>query len=103
MDDLGSYRVPREAQVGREVRMEERRSANRMVLFGVGGILFLCVCLCIGVALLLGSSGFNPLADVGTITLFGDAPTATPRAVARWRADAGAVLDAPCAVTTGSV
>lgn len=79
MDDLGSYRVPREAQLGREVRMEERRSANRMVLFAVGGILLLCVCLCIGVSGLLYSSGFNPLADAGSITFFGGEPTSTPR------------------------
>ena len=79
MDDLGSYRVPREAQVGREVRMEGRRSANRTALFAVGGLLFFCVCLCVGLAVLLPALGFNPLADVGTITLFGPSATATPR------------------------
>lgn len=81
MDDLGSYRVPREAQVGREVLMESRRSANRTALFAVGGILFFCVCLCIGIAVLLPALGFNPVADLGTVTLFGSEPTAVPRVV----------------------
>lgn len=80
MDDLGSYRVPREAQLGREVRMETRRSANRTALIAAGGLLFFCVCLCLGTAVLLNATGFNPLADVGTITLGIGAPTSTPRA-----------------------
>lgn len=79
MDDLGSYRVPREAQLGREIRMEERRSANRLALLGVGGVLLLCVCLCIGIAGVLSQTGFDPFANVGAINIFGGEPTATPR------------------------
>ncbi len=82
MDDLGSYRVPREAQMGREVRLENRRSVNRTALFAIGGILVLCVCMCLGVTILLTQTGFNPLGDV-QINLFDNPPTATPRATAR--------------------
>ncbi len=49
MDDLGGYRVPREAPMGREVRIEQRRSANRTALFAIGGIIVLCVCLGLGI------------------------------------------------------
>lgn len=84
MDDLGSYRVPREAELGREVRLESRRSANRTVLFAVGGIAFLCVCLCVGIGLLATFTGNNPLLPDGiSIDLGGSPATATPRAVAK--------------------
>lgn len=79
MDDLGSYRVPREAELGREVRIETRRSANRTALFAVGGIAFLCVCLCVGVAALAFATGTNPLALGGISIDLGLSPTATPR------------------------
>jgi len=49
MDDLGGYRVPREAPMGREVRIEQRRSANRTALLAIGGIIVLCVCLGLGI------------------------------------------------------
>src|SRR5690349_14663590 len=78
MDDLGSYRVPREAELGREVRIETRRSANRTALFAVGGIALLCVCMCVGLTVLALATGNNPLAGV-TIDL-GLSATATPRA-----------------------
>lgn len=79
MDDLGSYRVPREPEMGREVRLETRRSANRTALLALGGILLLCVCMCAGFALLLSQTGFNPLGDTA-INLLGNEATATPRA-----------------------
>jgi hypothetical protein len=84
MDDLGSYRVPREAELGREVRLETRRSANRTALFAVGGIALMCVCLCFGLVLFATATGNNPLLQDGfSINLGGAAPTATPRASAR--------------------
>lgn len=84
MDDLGSYRVPREAEIGREVRFDTRRSANRTALFAIGGIAFLCVCMCIGVTALLTATGNNPLLPDGlTINLGAPASTATPRASAK--------------------
>lgn len=83
MDDLGSYRVPREAELGREVRMETRRSANRTALFAVGGIAFLCVCLCFGLVVFATATGNNPLLQDGFSINLGEAPTATPRASAK--------------------
>lgn len=84
MNDLGSYRVPREAEFGREIRMDQRRSANRTMLAALGGILLLCVCMCFGVTALATVTGNNPFitADLGLDTLFASA-TATPRASAR--------------------
>lgn len=79
MDDLGSYRVPREAELGREVRIETRRSANRTALLAVGGIAFLCVCLCVGLVGLTFATGTNPLAMAGITIDLGLSPTATPR------------------------
>jgi hypothetical protein len=82
MKDLGSYRVPREAELGREVLIESRRSANRTALFAAGGILLLCVCLCVGVAGLASPWGLNLLGD--SFLAFGGAePTAIPRSSAR--------------------
>jgi hypothetical protein len=81
MNDLGSYRVPREAEMGREVRFESRRNANRTALLAAGGVLLLCVCLCVGIAGLWSQTGFNPLG--GGLALFGGEPTAAPRASAR--------------------
>ncbi|HZQ07012.1 MAG TPA: DUF4352 domain-containing protein [Anaerolineae bacterium] len=49
MDDLGSYRVPREAPMGRELRIEQRRTANKSALIAIGGIIVLCVCLGLGI------------------------------------------------------
>lgn len=84
MDDLGRYRIPREAELGREIRMDQRRSANRTALFAFGGILILCVCMCLGLTVLTAVTGNNPFitADLGLDTLFASA-TATPRASAR--------------------
>ncbi|MBI4671856.1 MAG: DUF4352 domain-containing protein [Chloroflexi bacterium] len=84
MSDLGSYRVPREAELGREIRMDQRRSANRTALLALGGILVLCVCMCLGVGVLATATGNNPFitADLGLDSLFASA-TATPRASAR--------------------
>lgn len=82
MDDLGKYRVPREAKVGREVRIDSRRSANRTALFAAGGILVLCVCMCLGVALLASQTGFNPLEGTN-LNLFGSPATPTARASAK--------------------
>src|SRR4051794_14399073 len=78
MDDLGSYRVPREAEMGRPVRLD-RAGVNRTALLAIGGVLLLCVCMCGGLALLASQTGFNPLGGL-TINLFGSEPTVTPRA-----------------------
>jgi hypothetical protein len=77
MNDLGSYRVPREAEMGREVRMEQRR--NRSILFAIGGIALLCVCLCLGVSMVATVTGNNPFLSVD-LGLGAPAATATPRA-----------------------
>lgn len=83
MDDLGSYRIPREAELGREVRLESRRAVNRTTLFAVGGIFALCVCLCVGIAGLAMATGNNPLGGI-TINLFDEPTAAAPtRATAR--------------------
>lgn len=79
MDDLGSYRVPREAELGREVRFETRKSANRTALLAVGGIAILCVCLCVGLIGLTFATGTNPLSLAGITVDLGLNPTATPR------------------------
>jgi uncharacterized protein DUF4352 len=50
MPDYSQYGVPRPVEVGREVRLEKRHSANRAAIFAVAGVLVLCVCLVIGVA-----------------------------------------------------
>jgi hypothetical protein len=84
MDDLGSYRVPREAELGREVRLETRRSANRTAIFAIGGIAFLCVCLCIGVSLFATATGNNPLLPEGfNIDFAGAPPPPATRATGR--------------------
>lgn len=85
MDDLGSYRVPREAEMGRAVgRMEERRSVNRTALLAIGGILVLCVCMCAGVIGLAAMTGNLPqIANGFNINLGGSDATVTPRASAK--------------------
>lgn len=50
MPDYSQYGVPRPVEVGREIRIEQRRSANRAVIFAVAGVLVLCVCMLLGVA-----------------------------------------------------
>ncbi len=85
MDDLGSYRVPREAQLGREVRLEQRRSANRTALFAIGGIALLCVCLTLGLCGLWFGLGLGPLGQDVAFNLPFTQPTATPRAAAASR------------------
>lgn len=65
MKDLGSYRVPREAEVGREVRLEQRRNANRTAVLAIGGILALCVCLALGLTLLW--FGYNQMNSGGSV------------------------------------
>lgn len=88
MDDLGSYRVPREAELGREVRLDSRRMANRTALFAIGGVLLLCVCMCVGIGLLATQLGmidrFGTIEIAGlTINLFDTPATPTPRASAK--------------------
>lgn len=78
MADLGSYRVPREAQVGREVRMEQRRTANRTALFGIAGVLVLCVCMTLGICGLSFGLGIGPFAPGGQLSLNLGASAATP-------------------------
>lgn len=84
MNDLGSYRVPREAEVGREVRFEQRRSANRTALLAIGGIALLCVCMTLGICGLSFGLGLVPLGDIALNLPFG-AATPTPRAPAASR------------------
>ncbi len=68
MSDYNDYGIaPRPVEIGREVRLEQRRATNRAAIFAVAGVLVLCVCLCIGlvgtaVALGLGPFGGNTLA-----------------------------------------
>jgi hypothetical protein len=45
MPDYSQYGVPRPVEVGREVRIEQRRSANRAAIFAAAGVLVLCVCM----------------------------------------------------------
>jgi len=84
MSDLGSYRVPREAEVGREVRFEQRRNANRTAMLAIGGVALLCVCLTLGICGLSFGLGLVPGGDLGFNLPFA-AATATPRASAASR------------------
>jgi uncharacterized protein DUF4352 len=67
MPDYSSYGVPRPVEVGREVRLEQRRSANSAAIFAIGGVLVLCICMVVGIVaavFFLGStqSGGKPSA-----------------------------------------
>lgn len=91
MDDLGGYRVPRESEMGREYRMEQRRNVNRTVIIAVAAVLFLCVCACFGITGLATVTGNNPFlrVDLGNdFPLGGASATATPRASAKGEATA---------------
>src|SRR5262245_22004527 len=79
MNDLRGYKIPREAEVGRQVRFESRSAANRTALLAIGGILLLCVCVCLGVAVLLSQTGFNPVAELALGLTGPNEPAATPR------------------------
>jgi hypothetical protein len=84
MNDLGGYRVPREAEMGREVRFEQRRSANRTALFALGGILFLCACMTLGVCGLSFGLGLGPFSGNGlALNLSLGNPTPTRASVSR--------------------
>ncbi len=79
MSDYSPYGIPRPVEVGREVRMGQRRANNRAVLFAIGGVLALCVCACIGIAGVAWATG---LVGGGNAALnlpsFSSPPTATP-------------------------
>lgn len=78
MSDLGRYKVPREVELGREVRMEQRRSANRTALFGVAGVLALCVCMALGLCGLAYGMQIGPFGPDGQLSsIFGSPPTPT--------------------------
>lgn len=82
MDDLGRYRIPREVSLGRQVRFEQRRNANRTALLAIGGVSLLCVCLLLGVCGLAFGLGVGPLGE-GNLAFalpIGGAPTRTPSA-----------------------
>ncbi len=81
MSDYSPYGIPRPVEIGREVRMGQRRSANRAVLFAIAGVFVLCVCMCIGIAGLTYVLGFPQSSNNTGLRLpaFGG-PTATPTA-----------------------
>ncbi len=82
MPDYSNDRVPRPVIVNRDVRLGQRRSANRAVLLAVGGLAVLCVCLLIGVVGLASALGIGPFANSGATAFslpFGSsAATAVP-------------------------
>ncbi len=78
MDDLGSYRVPREVDMGQGYDFEPRRP-NRTPLLFLGGVLFACVCL-----LLLGVAYFGLQLATGDLQIaFDSGATPTPQAVSK--------------------
>lgn len=75
MSDYGSHRFPRPVEVGREVRLEQRRSTNRAAIFAIAGVLVLCICLCIGI---VGAyAALNNQTTAFSLPSFGG-PTVTP-------------------------
>lgn len=81
MPDYSQYGVPRPVEIGREVRIEQRRSANRALIFAAAGVLVLCACMLVSVAaaalvLNLDKSGGNSAA-VSVPFLSGTTPTPT--------------------------
>lgn len=81
MPDYSQYGVPRPVDVGREVRLEQRRSANRAAIFALAGVLVLCVCLLTGITgavLVLGSPQSGGKTSAISLPLFsGATPTPT--------------------------
>lgn len=69
---------------GYKVRSQQRRNANQTALLALGGIAFLCVCMCLGVFALTAVTGNNPVLtiDLGDGNPFA-AATATPRAAVK--------------------
>ncbi len=81
MPDYSGYGIPRPVEMGREVRLEQRRATNRTALFAIAGVLVLCVCLCVGLGgawYALGSPGPGSTLSISLPSLSG--PTATPTA-----------------------
>ncbi len=78
MNDYSRSTLPREAPIGREVYMERRQSRNRAVLFALGGLLVLCVCLCVGMAG-VGFFFYGPTGRTASFAVpFASSATATP-------------------------
>jgi hypothetical protein len=83
MPDYSSYRVPRPVEVGREVRLEQRRASNRAAIFAIAGVLVLCVCLGVGLVGVAFAMGLGPFAKDSTSALnFSPRPSATATPVA---------------------
>jgi hypothetical protein len=81
MPDYSQYGVPRPVEIGREVRIEQRRSTNRAAIFAAAGVLVLCVCMLLAVAaaafvLNSGQSG-GKAAAISLPILSGATPTPT--------------------------
>lgn len=81
MPDYSQYGVPRPVEIGQEVRMEQRRSANRAVIYAAAGVLVLCACMLLAVGaaavvLNLDKSGGNSAA-VNLPFIKGATPTPT--------------------------
>ncbi len=79
MPDYSHYGIPRPIEIGREVRLEQRRATNRAAIFAIAGVLVLCACICIA-----GGIGFYAWNGMGGSTaafslpsLGGPAPTPT--------------------------
>lgn len=85
MSDLGRYKVPREVELGREVRMEQRRSANRTALFGILGVLVLCVCMSLGICGLAYGMQLGPFSPDGQFSFNLGAPPTPTRIVSSSR------------------
>ncbi len=81
MPDYSQYGIPRPVDVGREVRLEQRRSANRAAIFALAGVLVLCVCLLTGITgavLVLGSPPSGGRTSAISLPFFsGATPTPT--------------------------
>jgi Domain of unknown function (DUF4352) len=79
MPDYSQYGIPRPVEIGREVRLEQRRATNRAALFAIAGVLVLCVCLCVGLfgAYYALAPQFGGNSAAFSLPSFGG-PTATP-------------------------
>ncbi len=78
MSDYSPYGIPRPVEVGREVRMGQRRANNRAVLFAIAGMLVLCVCACIGIATAAWATGLVGGGNAALNLPSFSSPTSTP-------------------------
>ncbi len=78
MPDYSQYGIPRPVELGREVRMEQRRATNRAAIFAIAGVLVLCVCLCVGLAGAYYALNSEPGATAFALPFGGSTATPTP-------------------------